>query len=66
MESLADLRSSEAPPEVANPVNTSAFLVTYLVRLPTTGLVARNNFRLARHSRVVWDRAIARRVDHLV
>ncbi len=24
MERLADLRSSEAPPEVANPVNTSA------------------------------------------
>jgi hypothetical protein len=28
MERLADLRSSEVPPEVANPVNTSAFIVT--------------------------------------
>jgi hypothetical protein len=28
----------------------SAFIVTYLVRLPTTGLLARKNFRLARHS----------------
>jgi hypothetical protein len=24
-------------------------LVTYLVKLPTTGLLARNNFRLCRH-----------------
>jgi hypothetical protein len=29
-------------------MDTRAFLVTYLVRLPTTGLLDRNNFRLAR------------------
>jgi hypothetical protein len=31
--------------KVARPVNTRAFLVTYLVRLPTTGLLDRNTFR---------------------
>jgi len=37
MERLADLRSSEVPPEVANPVNTNAFLVSARFRdaMPT-------------------------------
>src|SRR5438445_5500878 len=41
-------------PDKFTPANCSvtagAFLGTYLVRLPTTGLLARNNFRFARHS----------------
>jgi hypothetical protein len=36
---IADIR------ERIGSVNTSAFLVTYLVRLPTTGLLDRNKFR---------------------
>src|ERR1700716_1930131 len=44
--------------ELIGSVNTSVFLVTYLVRLPTTGLVARENFRVGRDSG-----AIPRRVD---
>ena len=31
-------------------VNTNAFLDTYLVRLPTSGLLDKSNFRLARDS----------------
>jgi len=34
--------------KLAGPINPSAFLVTYLVRLPTTGLLDLNKFRLAR------------------
>jgi len=30
-------------------MTTSAFTGTYLVELPATGLLAHNNFRLARH-----------------
>src|SRR6266478_6186613 len=39
--------------ELIGSVNTSVFLVTYLVRLPTTGLLARNNFRLRRQPPMV-------------
>jgi hypothetical protein len=62
MERLADCGLPTCRPEVASPVNTSAFLVTYLVRLPTTGLDRfaeprpsaepnwKNNFRVGRHT----------------
>jgi len=42
-------------PEVARPVNTRAFLVTYLVRLSTTGLLDRNKLRSARDTDMMDD-----------
>ena len=40
----ATKRSRTIVSELIGSVNTSVFLVTYLVRLPTTGLLARNSF----------------------
>jgi len=41
--------------KLARPVNTRAFLVTYLVRLPTRGLLARNKLRIARDTDMMDD-----------
>jgi len=45
----------QATLKVACPVDTSAFLVTYLVRLPTRGLLARNKLRMARDTDMMDD-----------
>jgi hypothetical protein len=48
--------------EVARPVNTSAFVVTYLAELPTSGLRDRDYFTVAHRPRV--SAVVRHRISH--